>query len=691
MLLLFVDTETTGVNFSESQIIEIAGLVVSIDPQSLEFTEVDKFSSLVSLRQTMDAKITRITGITELELSTAQNLHKVQEIWANWLENYNNIQAVIGHSIDFDLNFLKKESWYLPSNIKTVDTLELAKIFFPEISAINLEFLQDKFNLVPNLDSEHAQLSHRALYDASVCYLLFRRIIQHIPNLQLSQKFFELLDQHFLPIDLNFFGSNQYSTSFDKKSEVIIESNPVKVDFFGNPIKKHLIEKINSLNPINALSQLEVLLKLDLPREFVLILLQLYALFLHKIKNPNYHLKLHGQSKAVFSFAESVIELVSSEDSFNQPNQSQKVIIPVFESIIGQIRNLVEDTAHLSGLASLLDLYLSIKLHRQKLDQSTLLVEKWIGAYEFLLIALKPHWVNNEFRYYHHLLNHETKVIAKKFTTLCELTDKLKKVKLDNSDNLITIISTKISNIASLLSLASNENYMFRLFYNKFTISAFKKDFNLQNHFTNLLDKIGDLEVETFLQESSFAHLLETIRLEELFESRQVSVHYHDSSVQNNTNELKNDYLLDLTEFFEGLLSNSSNQITVILCGQNSTLKDSQRVLVENFKITDYLILGESGSLTKINSKIEKGFKGLVVTKLGDIFYLLRQKNIPHLKEIWIVNQPYLWFHPFWTNWIKQDRETFTKQLKSIHLRSQLNQISSLSKVEVKFMRSYKV
>ena len=193
MQLLFVDTETTGVNYLESQIIEIAGLVVNLDEATLEFSEIDKFSSLVSLRQTLDPKITRITGITELELATAQKLLIVQEKRASWLENYSDIQAIIGHSIDFELNFLKRESWYLPPEAKIIDTLDLAKIFLPQYSAINLEFLQNKLNLVPISDSNHVQLSHRALYDASVCYLLLKKIVKEISNLNLRQKFLELL------------------------------------------------------------------------------------------------------------------------------------------------------------------------------------------------------------------------------------------------------------------------------------------------------------------------------------------------------------------------------------------------------------------------------------------------------------------------------------------------------------------
>jgi DNA polymerase III epsilon subunit-like protein len=697
MQILFVDTETTGVNFLEDQIIEIAGLIVELDPITLEFKEISKFESLVSLRQDMDAKITRITGITDLELATAPNLVTVQENWANWLEKFDSNLVIVGHSVDFDLKFLKKESWYLPDKTQIIDTLELTKIFLPQYSAINLEFLKEKLQLIPKIQADEMQSSHRALFDSRVCFLLFKSIIQILVTKNPNRKFLELLKTHFLPLDIDFYThSKKVRVDKDQQVEIPKPETKIQIDFLGHKIEPSLQTKINHANPELALDLVIQLFELDLPREYILILLQIYIIYDIKLDFPGYNLKLHGQNKLAFCFAGLFFDLLEGLAEVDDFGENQSIVLSPFENIIGQIRNLVETTVDLSKILNYLEVYLSIKLHRQKLDLSTVLVEKWVGAYDFLLIALNPFWRSNEFRYFQYLLNYETKIITKKFGNLCELTGELRNIKLDSSDILLGLLTGKINKLAKSISISEKKDYTFRFFNNTLAISTQKESFDLQSHFTALFDRFPLLEIESYLPDLDFAKLLELLGVDYLFEQKQVSVNYLAQSLATYPDEgVVSQSLVELQDFFGEALekAKSSQKSVIVLGGQNSTLKDAQKVIVENFKVEDYLILGESGSLTKIGSKLEKGFVGVVVTKVGDIYFLLRQKNIPQFEEVWIVNQPYLWVHPFWTAKAaaSADSEDYLNGLKRIYLKFQINQISSLGQVRVRFLKGYKM
>jgi DNA polymerase III alpha subunit (gram-positive type) len=112
MLLLFLDTETSGLEPYKSQIIELGGIIYELDEKTLKLKEIDSFSNLLKLRREFDDKITRITKITKEDLMSATSQTKVQTDWESWLSKYE-ITAIIGHSIDFDLRFLKFEGWFL--------------------------------------------------------------------------------------------------------------------------------------------------------------------------------------------------------------------------------------------------------------------------------------------------------------------------------------------------------------------------------------------------------------------------------------------------------------------------------------------------------------------------------------------------------------------------------------------------
>ena len=120
MKVIIFDTETTSLSPSTGQVIEIAGVYCELNLNNLKLQEVDEFQTTVSLRSdSLDEKVTRITGITEAELDNAPTLFKAQEAWLAWVESHTNDKDqvyMVGHSVDFDLGFLKNEGWFLPLN-----------------------------------------------------------------------------------------------------------------------------------------------------------------------------------------------------------------------------------------------------------------------------------------------------------------------------------------------------------------------------------------------------------------------------------------------------------------------------------------------------------------------------------------------------------------------------------------------
>ena len=134
-----------------------------------------------------------------------------------------------------------------------------------------------------------------------------------------------------------------------------------------------------------------------------------------------------------------------------------------------------------------------------------------------------------------------------------------------------------------------------------------------------------------------------------------------------------------------------SGQHIGILCGQNSTLNDCQMIINKvSQNLQNYLILGESGSLTKIISKINQKESQLVILKNNDFMYVnsFLEKKTPEKSdkktkmfgEVWFIGRPYLILDSFW-------QEVDQAILKDIYWQSQINQLAQNYTIGV--VRSY--
>ena len=118
--LVFLDLETTGLNSNQDRIIEIGVL------KTKGRKEVAEFETLVKPGIPIPSFVTRLTGITEAEVSEkGRELQPVLEELREFIGDC----PLIGHNLDFDLSFLKTAGLDLPN--QTLDTAILTALILP--------------------------------------------------------------------------------------------------------------------------------------------------------------------------------------------------------------------------------------------------------------------------------------------------------------------------------------------------------------------------------------------------------------------------------------------------------------------------------------------------------------------------------------------------------------------------------
>lgn len=155
-----IDIETTGLSPRYDFIIEVSAIKVAGDEI------VDRFESLVKPDLEYDdgyyvnSFIEEYTGITNKMLAKADETESVLKKYANFIGD----STVIGHNVNFDVNFLYDNfDRYLghPFTNNFVDTMRIYKKLTPEKRHHRLRELCDEYGLV----NEH---EHRAYSDCEV-------------------------------------------------------------------------------------------------------------------------------------------------------------------------------------------------------------------------------------------------------------------------------------------------------------------------------------------------------------------------------------------------------------------------------------------------------------------------------------------------------------------------------------------
>ena len=165
---VFVVCDTESTNFTPNDIygklIEIAAIKVKKDQI------IDTFKTYINPKIKIPKKITELTNIDDEKVKDAPSYEEALKDFYQFIESDNCV--LIFHNAPHDLHFLNYfgNKQGLTFGNKTIDTLKLAKIAYPDFKSYKLE------NLCKELDIEDTN-HHEALNDVKVTYELFKKII----------------------------------------------------------------------------------------------------------------------------------------------------------------------------------------------------------------------------------------------------------------------------------------------------------------------------------------------------------------------------------------------------------------------------------------------------------------------------------------------------------------------------------
>ncbi len=162
------DIETTGLDPEYDEIIEIGAIKVN------NYEVVDEFHSLIKPNEKIDEFITDLTGITNEMVENAPNIEDVLPNFINFIGD----SILIGHNVNFDINFIYDEMVNLDLGIVNndyVDTMRLSRILLPELLHHRLKDLAEFYEI-------SSEGSHRALKDVQITNDVYLKLYEEMKN-----------------------------------------------------------------------------------------------------------------------------------------------------------------------------------------------------------------------------------------------------------------------------------------------------------------------------------------------------------------------------------------------------------------------------------------------------------------------------------------------------------------------------
>ncbi len=154
-----LDLETTGLDAARDAIIEVGAVKFRGDKV------LGTFSTFVRPGRPIPPLITGLTGIRNEDVAGAPGLREVLARLARFVGDY----PIVGHSVGFDLGFLRRHAQFLDNEL--LDTFELASVLLPEADRYSLQALSQLLGI-------ELEQAHRALDDARATFHLFRRLLR---------------------------------------------------------------------------------------------------------------------------------------------------------------------------------------------------------------------------------------------------------------------------------------------------------------------------------------------------------------------------------------------------------------------------------------------------------------------------------------------------------------------------------
>ena len=227
---LILDTETTGLDFSNDRIIEIG--VVELRDNVLT---QNYFHEYINPEKDISISAQKIHGITNEFLVNKPTFNNVIEKFLDFIKD----DILIIHNADFDLNFINKELQNCGfDSIKNsvIDTIKIAKEEFPG-QTVNLDSLCKKLSIT-NIRQNY----HGALLDATLLSKVYLRLTTGKQE-KLNLKDFSL------PSITENQDQSHYKTvfSFPRKQLMRLTYNEkIKHENFINEMKNPIWKKLNN-------------------------------------------------------------------------------------------------------------------------------------------------------------------------------------------------------------------------------------------------------------------------------------------------------------------------------------------------------------------------------------------------------------------------------------------------------------
>ena len=211
----FLDLETTGFFPDKDSIIEVSFV------RFINGKEIARVNQVTIPDKTpLNDFVAELTGISQDEIDKKGiNFTEI----ANEITEKIGDSIIIGHNIDFDINFLIANNIPIKNNPR-IDTHELARIFLPNEASFALEVLTEKYGFIH-------ESAHRAMSDVLASKALFELLIQKIS--EIPREFYDNINQ-FLTTKTSWFAKELLFDCWENSSS-------------SQSLKKYL-ENLSSLN-----------------------------------------------------------------------------------------------------------------------------------------------------------------------------------------------------------------------------------------------------------------------------------------------------------------------------------------------------------------------------------------------------------------------------------------------------------
>lgn len=631
MKLLFLDVETTSLSPQTGKIIEIGGVIVEILDGQIKV--LDSFESLVK-NDVAGEKILAFTKINEQDLKNAKDAKEVKILWNNWLLKWGKIEAIVGHSIDFDINFLKYEEWFLPCE-KLLDTLILSKILLGGEKSINLESLAEKLKLGEKIILKNSN-PHRALYDSFIGLELFKYLLKIAGKHLYSLQYQKVLNSFFEPVKIDGYLQENGQENWGKIVKLICRKNFLNQTEFvdkTNILEFFYSQKNFCLPILNECLDLVENGKKN--TDFNRILLA----FINNLNRGEKYIHLHGlKDEQVFKLLTAFLLQKMRENEEKKCFLEENCVFTplVLEDFTFWQKKLLNSELNLSELAFILDIFLDLKND----------VKFILNEVDFLNFQIKSQVSK---------LNFTTRIMKNEPTQIQIFK------RLENIQNLLQDFLEKNKGFIGVKRLLWQKLQYFLQILNRLVgskiieIEPFGEGFNLLKKesglLQNYLKNIEGEEIISFLDKNSGQYL------QKLFGG------LHFTKIKY-LGEEKKFYTTELTGEISDFILEENNLI--FLANNRDFEEIEQKLGVENYH--KYLMFGLHGGVNKILNKRENKTK---ILRLKD--WIFAKNLLEKVEKIIVISTVKTYLDPHFTNG-KIEREKMGK-LNFIKTLATLNQI----------------